>query len=344
MKRPTRTRSGAPGIIDVANRAGVSPATVSRFFNSPDKVSAPTKARIQAAATELGYIRDRMAGAMHNRFSGTFGLVVPTINNAIFSELIAAFSSQLLSHDRTMLVASHNYDMTLEVSVIRSLLERKIDGLALVGQQHLSSAIEMLQVRSIPVISLWGHQPGSPIPFVAADNHLAAAKVTKHLIAHGHSDIAFVFPDTQNNDRAAGRKAGALRAMRDAGLDVPKHRLLTCPYNIAQSKALALWMLNNDKPTAIVCGNDVIAHGVIYAAHEQALELPQDLSIVGIGDFAGSADIVPSLTTVRLPANRIGQMAADALVDMSENGADSQFRSQLIETKLIVRNSSRALI
>jgi len=84
----------------------------------------------------------------------------------------------------------------------------------------------------------------------------------------------------------------------------------------------------------------VIAHGVIYAAHQLELQLPQDISIVGIGDFAGSAEIVPALTTVRLPANRIGQLAADALVNMSEQGNVREFNSQLIDTQLIVRDST----
>jgi len=340
MKRPTRTRSGAPGIVDVASRAGVSPATVSRFFNSPEVVRSDTKLKIQTAATELGYIRDRMAGAMHNRFSGTIGLVVPTINNTIFSELIAAFSNRLLQHDRTMLVASHNYDLTLEVSIIRSLVERRIDGIAVVGQHHLDSAIDMLGVRHIPVIALWGYHQQPVIPFVGADNSLAAFKVTKHLLDLGHHDIAFIFPDTSNNDRAKDRKSGALLAMKDAGVSVPEHRLHTCPYNIAQSKQNALAILTNNKPSAIVCGNDVIAHGVIYAAQQLGLALPSSLSIVGIGDFTGSADIVPSLTTVRLPANRIGQIAADAIVEMSEQGNITTFKNQIIDTQLIVRESS----
>ena len=343
MKPVTRTRSGAPGIIDVATRAGVSPATVSRFFNNPEVVRPDTKARIQKAATELGYIRDRMAGAMHNRFSGTIGLVVPTINNAIFSELIEAFSNQLLQRDRTMLVASHNYDLVLEASIIRSLLERKIDGVAVVGQLHLDSAIEMLKVRSIPIVALWGYRKQATIPFVGADNALAAYKVTKHLIDYGHRDIAFIFAQTKSNDRSKDRKDGALQAMTDSGLSVPQSRIHTCPYSIAQSKLLALKILEENRPTAIVCGNDVIAHGVIYAAQDKAMSLPSALSVVGIGDFAGSADIVPSLTTVRLPANRIGRLAANALVDMSETGNDSEFESKLIDTQLIVRNSSGAI-
>ena len=239
-----------------------------------------------------------------------------------------------------MLVASHNYDMTLEVSLIRSLLERRIDGIAIVGHHHLDSAIEMLNMRSIPVLALWGYHKDAVIPFVGSDNTQAAYKVTQHLLELGHNDIAFIFPDTHNNDRAKDRKAGALQAMRDAGKSVPDNRILTCPYNIAQSKQTTIDLLRKDKPTAIVCGNDVIAHGVIYGAQQEQITLPYDLSVVGIGDFTGSADIVPSLTTVRLPANRIGQIAADAIVEMSERGSAAGFKNRIIETELIVREST----
>ena len=146
-----RSRKGAPGLLDVAARVGVSGATVSRCYNHPDTVQPHTRKRILDAAAELGYIRDRAAGTLHGRRSGTVGLVVPTIDNAIFAELIEAFSSQLQQHDRTMLIASHNYDLDQEVSIIRSLLERRIDAIALVGRDHSDVALEMLQLRDIPV-------------------------------------------------------------------------------------------------------------------------------------------------------------------------------------------------
>ncbi len=335
-----RTRKGAPGIVEVALRAGVSPATVSRYFNSPDVVRPPTRQAIRKAAEELGYIRDRTAVAMHSRFSGTFGLVVPTINHAIFSEMIEAFANRLLVHDRTMLIASHNYDLKLELSIIRSLLERRIDGVALVGHDHAAASLDMLKVRDVPVIALWGNQNSDDLPFIGADNQRAAEMVTRHLIELGHTDIAFLFPDTTNNDRARDRKAGALQLMQEHQLSVPSKRLVDCPYDIASAKSIANHLINNDRPTAIVCGNDIIAHGVIYAAQQCNLELPTELSVVGIGDFAGSAEIYPGLTTVRIPANRIGQMAADTLVAMSNNNDSQPFANQTVSTELIIREST----
>lgn len=340
MKRRNRTGKGAPGIVEVAARAKVSPATVSRFFNNPDMVRPDTRKRIQTAATEMGYIRDRMAGALHNRFSGSIGLVVPTINNAIFSELIAAFSNRLLEHDRTMLVASHNYDLTLEVSIIRSLLERRIDGVALVGQDHLDTAVDMLRVRSVPVVALWGYDEQPSIPFVGANNELAGYKVTKHVIDDGHTDIVFLFPEAANNDRARARKNGVIKALTEAKLTFDKNKHITCPYDVTESKSIAQQVIKNAKPSAIVCGNDITAQGVIYAAQELGVSIPDELSVAGIGDFKGSADIVPSLTTVRMPANRIGSIAADTLVQMSESGKHEDVQNRFIETDLIVRQST----
>jgi len=159
-----RSRKGAPGILDVASRAGVSAATVSRCFNDPKVVRPDTRKRIEEAAEALGYIRDRVAGSLHNRMSGSVGLVVPTIDDAIFSELIEAFSAELHLHDRTMLIASHNYNLDREVTIIRSLLERRIDAVAIVGRDHSRVALEMLKVREIPVVSLWNASGAGEIP------------------------------------------------------------------------------------------------------------------------------------------------------------------------------------
>ncbi|MEP3279897.1 MAG: LacI family DNA-binding transcriptional regulator [Stappiaceae bacterium] len=339
MTKRTRSRKGAPGIVEVAARAGVSPATVSRFFNDPDVVRPPTKKRIEQAAAELGYIRDRMASAMHNRFSGTIGLIVPTIDNAIFAEMVDAFSSQLLTHDRTMLIAAHGYDLQREVGIVRSLLERRIDGIALVGLDHDAVPLNMLAQRDVPVISIWNFSETSAIPCIGADNFEAGRLVTDHLIERGHSDICFIFAETETNDRARARKAGALHAVTSSGSSVPDHRIFTCPYNIGAAKELAAQILEADRPSAVVCGNDVISHGVLYACQKLKVDVPGALSIVGIGDFRGSADMEPGLTTVRLPARQIGALAADALVGMNETGFPPRPFHLKVELNFMARGS-----
>ncbi|MEM8750523.1 MAG: substrate-binding domain-containing protein [Pseudomonadota bacterium] len=338
MKRQ-RTRKGAPGIIEVAQRAGVSAATVSRFFNTPDIVRAPTRNRIEKAASDLGYIRDRMAGTLHNRFSGTMGLVVPTIDNAIFAELIEAFSARLQQHDRTMLIAAHGYDLSLEVAIIRSLLERRIDGVAVIGLTHETASLEMLATRNVPVLAAWNYRPDSQMPCIGADNFDAGYQVARHLIEHGHRDIGLLFPPTAFNDRASDRLQGAFSALAEAGISVPRHRVIDTQYDIGEAKQIVGHLLENDPPTALLCGNDIIAHGAIYACHLRHVSVPQDMSIIGIGDFRGSAHIEPPLTTVRLPARRIGESVADQLCFADTVLRPEKGNRVLVPSRFIRRNS-----
>jgi len=339
-KKRNRSRKGAPGILDVAARAGVSGATVSRYFNSRNLVKPSTRQRIEKAARELGYIRDRMAGVLHGKMSGTVGLVVPTVDNAIFSELIEAFSEELHRHDRTMLIASHNYDLMREVDIVRSLLERRIDAVALVGRDHEVAALEMLKVRAIPVLTLWNAQGVDNIPSVGTDNRHSAREITQHLLDLGHRDIALLFPDVKANDRARDRRAGALDALNAAGLEVPAHRDWPCEYDMASAKRLAMKILCDSPPSAIVCGNDIIAHGVLYGAIKLGLNVPEQLSVVGIGDFRGSSVIEPPLTTVRLPARRIGRKAAQLLIEKSTARNSTLTRDTVIDSEVIIREST----
>lgn len=333
----TRSRKGAPGIIEVAERAGVSPATVSRFYNSPDMVKGPTRLRIERAAQELGYIRDRMAGALHNRFTGTIGIIVPTIDNAIFAELIQAFAARLATHDRTMLIASHDFDLSKEVSIMRSLLERRIDGVALIGLDHNPVALEMLKTRNVPVVTIWNYRADSEFSCIGADNFEGARKVATYLRERSHRDVALVFPPTESNDRAKDRFLGALDGLGITEDALPKNRNIVSLYDIGAAKQAVVELLQNDRPSAIICGNDIIAQGALFACQGLGLKVPDDISIIGIGDFRGSAHMEPSLTTLRLPARRIGEMTADLLTD--ENFSQHEIRRIAVDSELIERGS-----
>ncbi|MEP3629196.1 MAG: substrate-binding domain-containing protein [Hyphomicrobiales bacterium] len=338
-----RSRKGAPGILEVAKRAGVSPATVSRYFNDPEIVKSPTRKRIKDAAHDLGYIRDRMASAMHNHFSGTIGLVVPTIDNAIFSELIQAFSAKLREYDRTMLIATHNYNLQDEVSIIRSLLERRIDAVAMIGLDHERPPLEMLASRGVPVLAAWNYRADSAISCIGADNVKAGFQVGRYLVENGHEDIALVFPPIDNNDRAYDRFNGVLSALKQSPSTFPSHRKITSLYDIGTAKAAVAKLLSQNRPTALICGNDIIAQGALFACQMLGLRVPHDISVIGIGDFRGSAHMEPGLTTLRLPAKRIGELAAEKLCAKVDFGVESQIERIEIEAELIERGSVRKL-
>ena len=308
-------------IIDVAKAARVSASTVSRSFNHPEMVNPATRKKINRAVERLGYIRNRAAQTMHGRRSGTIGLIVPTINHTIFSEMIQAFSDAIDAAGFTLLITSHGYDLDREYAMLRKLLEHRVDGVALIGLEHTPASYNLIAQQGIPAIAIWNHSDQSPMSCVGADNLEAGRMAARHLLSLGHHDIGLIFPQTSGNDRARQRLRGAADTLRDAGLTVPEHWRSEAPYSIAQAKRATLDLLERSpRPTALLCGNDVIAQGAIYAAQKAGLRVPGDISIIGIGDFKGSEDLEPALTTISIPAHDIGTLAGENFTRMITTG------------------------
>lgn len=328
-------------ITAVARRARVSPSTVSRFFNHPELVRADTRKRIELACEKLGYLRNRSATALRGLRSATVGLVVPTVDNAIFAEMIQAFADHLNARDLTMLMGSHGYDLEMERRLVRSLLEHRVDGIAVIGLEHLGPTEALLRGQGVAAVALWNWDEAAPVSCVGPSNAEAGELAARHLIELGHREIAFQFPDLAGNDRARGRFEGAMAACREAGISIPVERIRTTPYNVADAKVASLDLLRQQgRPTAAICGNDVIARGVVFAAQALELRLPEDFSVVGIGDFAGSAEMEPGLTSVRMPARQIGRLGAQTLLEMIETGDPHTPRRHRIELSLIKRRST----
>lgn len=324
-------------IIDVAKAAGVSPATVSRAFNHPKLVRADTRARIQRAVDELGYIRNRAASAMHGEKSGAVGLIVPTIDNAIFANLIQAFSTALQDAGQSLLIATHGYDQAAEHQLLRKLLEHRVDGVGLIGLSHLNRTYDLIEARETPAVLMWSFSDDARLPCVGSDNFKAGAMAALHIRSLGHDRVATVFPPLDGNDRAERRFDGALSELGAVRADWRR----TARYHIGQAREAARELLSAaDCPTAVLAGNDVIARGVISAAADLAIRVPEDLTVVGIGDFTGSADLTPALTTVRIDAPRVGQAAAEAL--LARMGASSGEMPEIREVplELIARDTS----
>ncbi len=325
-------------IIDVANHAGVSPATVSRSFNHPDKVLLSTRKRIERAIAQTGYIRNRAAQAIQGKRSGTVGLIVPTLDNAIFSNLIQAFSEEMRLHGFTMLVTTHGYDLKDEYLLLRSLLEHRVEGVALIGHDHSDETYTLLERRNVPVVSMWNYKEDSKISCVGGENDQAGRAIAKHIVDLGHTEIAIAFPSVKENDRARDRKHGVLAYLAEAGLTVPVHRQIETVYSIANARNSAAELFEmQPRPTAVIAGNDVIAQGVIYAAQAKGLDVPNDVSVTGIGDFSGSASAFPSVTTVRMRPNKVGKIAASLLLERI-NGEDETDPSRI---KVAVEVKSR---
>jgi len=314
MKRKQKDK---PDIVDVAQLAGVSISTVSRRFNHPDLLKPATRKKIDRAVQKLGYIRNRAAQVMHGRRSGTIGLVVPTIDNAIFAELIQSFSDALDAKGFTMLIASHGFDLEREYTMLRKLMEHRVDGVAMIGLEHSDATYQLIEQQKLPCVAIWNYSTDARVSCVGVENRDAGRMAAQHLIDLGHRKIGLIFPDPTGNDRAHDRLNGALEVLQGAGVDVPDRWRLEAPYSIGDAKTASAAMLDQgNRPTAILCGNDIIGQGVLYAAAGLGLCVPSELSVMGVGDFKGSGEFEPSLSTVRIPAKRIGALAASQIADL----------------------------
>ena len=327
-------------IVRVANAAKVSISTVSRSFNHPEKVRPETRKRIDRAVRKLGYIRNRAAQTMHGIRSGTIGLIVPTMDHAIFSELMEAFGASVEPHGFSMLVASHGYDLEKEYAITRKFLEHRVDGVALIGQDHSEETYQLLAQNGTPAISIWNYDAASRLPCVGADNARAGEMAAQHLITKGHKKIGLLFPPLGGNDRAKGRFDGAQQTLEADGLAPPQDWILQSRYSLSAAKRDVTALLSaRHKPTALLCGNDVLAVGAIYAAQSLGMRVPQDLAVIGIGDFKGSEAMHPALTTIRLPAQRIGHQAGDQLAQAIITKSDAFERTDC-EISLRIRESA----
>ncbi|MFK7751000.1 MAG: LacI family DNA-binding transcriptional regulator [Sedimentitalea sp.] len=330
-------------IVAVAKRAKVSISTVSRSFNHPEQVKPSTRKKIDKAVRKLGYIRNRAAQTMHGIRSATIGLVVPTIDHAIFAELVQAFSDAVEAQGFTILLASHGYDLEREYAITRKFLEHRVDGVALIGLDHSQETYHLLASNQIRAISVWNYDANSPLSCVGADNARAGALAGGHVVGLGHRDIGLVFPPTQDNDRARARRNGVEQVLADAGLEVPQAWRLESPYSLSEAKdAVGELLAQSHRPTALICGNDVLALGAIYAAKAQGLDVPGDLSVIGIGDFKGSREMEPPLTSVHLPARDIGRLAGAQLAGSIINNRDTVERTDC-PIHLTIRATCRAL-
>ena len=331
-------------IVSVAKAANVSPSTVSRYFNHPELVKLVTRRRIETAVRKQGYIRNRAAQTIHGIRSGTIGVIVPTLDHAIFAEVVQSFSDTVTEQGFTILLASHGYDQQREYAILRKMLEHRVDGIVLTGLDHDDAVFRLIDSQTIPSILMWNYADDARYPSIGSDNNSAGSMIAEHLLSQGHRDIACMFPPTCGNDRAQARFLAVMQTLTDAGVSVPDIWQLTTVYSISDSKRDTLELLSRtDRPTAIICGNDILATGALYGAAAAGLRVPDDISITGIGDFKGSAEIEPAcLTTVRIPAKRIGHEAGLALSSAIINPG-SVTTGLHCKPKLMIRSSSKPL-
>nr|WP_249119954.1 substrate-binding domain-containing protein [Plastoroseomonas hellenica] len=306
---------GKVRIEEVARAAGVSAATVSRALNSPGLVSEARRRQVATVAQQLGYVAHGAARALASRRSRALGAVVPTLTNTIFADAIEGFQQRMEAEGYTLLLATSDYDADTEYRRARTMVERGIDGLMLVGVSHDQRLYELLEGSGVPFVQSWAPAKASPWPTIGYDNATLARVVVDHLVGLGHREIGVVTGLTQHNDRVPARLAGLRAALRRHGLSLPEGRVVRTAYRTVEVREAFRELQRRGKlPTALIANNDIVAMGLMVEAAAQGIAVPRRLSIVGVGDHEIVAHLQPPLTTVRTPKTTIGMMAADYLL------------------------------
>lgn len=315
IKRPT------PTLHDVALKAGVSTATVSRCLNFPDRVSTRTREKVMNAINDLGYSPNFGAKAMAARRTNTIGAIIPTMENAIFARGLQAFQEALRLHGYTMLVASTSYRPEIEEEQIRTLVGRGADALLLIGHDRDPEIYKFLEMQGVPALVVWAYDPTEKRASVGFNNRAAMKEMATEVLRLGHRNIALISADTAQNDRARARLEGIQDAMIDAGQDPADLKVVETAYGIENGAiAFEQVMTAAQRPTAVFCGNDVLAVGALRCAREMGIAVPNDVSIIGFDDIELAQVADPPLTTVHVPHRAMGQSAALALIGLLQNG------------------------
>ena len=328
-------------LSDIANKAGVSLATVSLALNDSNKVNKDTKLRIQRIADELNYVPNARAQALVKKSTKTIGLVIPEVVNPFFAELAQAIKDYVRSHNFNVVLCSTDYQSEEELRYINMFRSGQVDGaiFACVGDmmaEHNDLVIELVK-ENVPVVYV--DRDGVDhdlIPVIKSDVYHAAYQAADYLISLGHKNLAFA---GQSVERLEGFKSALKKHdinLKDENLYYDYLRM-EGGYQVGEKIAA-----RSDKPEAVVCLNDEMAIGVIQALIAENVKVPQEISVIGIDNIKMANFYNPSLTTVNIPITEMGKKAAEILLKkISGQKLSPKEKYYIFPTELIIRDSSQ---
>jgi DNA-binding LacI/PurR family transcriptional regulator len=330
-----------PDIRAVAAMAKVSIATVSRTINGSPLVSERLNRRVWQAIKQLNYLPNTHARTLVSGRSRLLGIIVENISNPFFPDLIQSFEEIAVSHGYEILVSSTNSDPVVLAACARRMLERKVDGVAVMTFGEEEPVLDQLVHHGVPIVLAEFKLDDPKASTILLDYSTGMHAAVRHLGDLGHRRIAFLSgPHSLHSAITRENDFGA--AMQAAGLPIEKRWVIECDHTLKGGVAgfdelqkLAA------RPTAIICSNDMTAIGVLRAAYMAGLRVPQDLSVIGLDDIDFAEYTLPPLTTIRLSRGELARAAFDALRMQAEDPRNPHMQREfLVSTSLVVRGST----
>lgn len=343
-----RTRSDLKGtrasvtIHDVARRAGVSTATVSRALADPERVAAATRAAVIAAIAETGYAPNAAARSLRARSTKMVLALLPGIGNSFYTPILNAIEEVLSRAGYGMIMGDTRSDRAREAHYDLLVRGGQVDGVLLLTGRLPHPEFAGLDAN-IPITILCNDIPGlETLPVVEIENHEAARTLVEYLVSLGHRRIGHALGPA-NNIEAKYRMAGYAAALAEAGIAIDESIVWQGAFTFEAGVRVARGFLDHsDRPTALFAGNDEMALGFIRTVKDAGLRVPEDVSVAGFDDIEYARYFDPALTTMRQPRADLGRIAAENLIARMSGGKSLPRRTRL-PCELVVRASVRPL-
>ena len=309
----------AATIRDVAKKAEVSVATVSRLINNTGKVRSHTAKRVRAAIKELDFRPSALARNLSTAQSRTLGVVIPSLSNPVFADAVAGINAEARARGFTLMFTSTDYSSEDEFRAVSSLLEYKVEGLILtVANPQDNRALELLEASDVPYVLIY-NQPSAESakkhPTVTIDNVAASSEVARALLGLGHQRFGMVSGNFLASDRALARRDGFLNTITASGHSCPVVLEVDFVSPDLEKSLTPIYADRSTAPTALFCSNDLLAISVIGTLGRMGMNVPKDVSVIGFDGIAVGTHLHPTLSSVIQPSREMGQVATRQLLD-----------------------------
>lgn len=325
-------------ILQVAKRANVSTATVSRVLNGFPGVRERTVERVRRAIKEMNYVPNPNARSLRVGRTRLFGLIISDVNNPFFPELIDAFESLAAAQGIEVIFTHTNYDPRRLHNCIRRMVERSVDAIAVMTSEVEEEALQQAARAGVPLVLMNQRKLIDKYPSVQVEYGTGFREALEHLLVLGHRDIGFI-AGPANLNSAQGRKEAFKKALRAHGLKVRLNWIVVGDMRVGGGRAAMARLLAIDpRPTAVLVSNDLMAVGALQAAHQARIKVPKEMSIIGFDDLPIAEMVHPALSTIRHPRRELAARAFDCLWKAVQG--EEPLTGEVLHPHLVVRAST----
>ncbi|HOU14825.1 MAG TPA: LacI family DNA-binding transcriptional regulator [Anaerolineae bacterium] len=327
-------------IREVAKRAGVAPITVSRVINNSGYVNEKTRARVEAAIADLGYVPNVLARSLRSRRTGTLGLILTDISNPFWTTVARGVEDAASDAGFNVILCNTDESEAEQDKYLHVLMQKQVDGVLLVPARSAVEPIKFIQSQNTSVVVLDRRIPNSQTDVVRCDSEGGAYQLTRLLLSLGHRRIAML-SGPQGVSTAEDRVTGFRRALADAGANVDAAPVYYGKFSLESGYDLTLQALaRTPRPSALFAGNNFIAIGALRALRDAGLRVPEDLALVGFDDLPADLVVDPFLTVAAQPAYEMGRQATELLLARLSEEAPAAYQEIVLPTEIVVRGSS----